>query len=381
MGDAYVGLSDDLSALYFDPAGLSGLAGSHLALQHNSYLAGTFQETLLYGFPLDGQDGMALGFNYVHWGTLDLRDTNGVTQGTYDDADMALMAGWGREWAKGFSAGLTLKALQQKIVDKLYNEVSASFGLLWAPVEGLRLGASYSNLGTDIGGNALAQELEAGGSYRWGFEKGKDILFSFSGDWQPNGISRLKGGLEGGLDRTFYIRAGYDIPLDGQIAGGGTAYSLGAGLRWKDLSLDYAFVPYGDFGVSHCLTLGYEFPQPTPAVLQVPVTVIQKVPAPTPVPTVAPMEPGKSAVQIKFKIPSGEEGVLSPSQEESRIQEQLGLIKVTPEDPNPWWQLGNLYYKQGRKEAAIQCFEQVLRLRPANETLKNWLEQYKAAKP
>jgi tetratricopeptide (TPR) repeat protein len=385
MGSAFVGIGDDTSAVFFNPAGLSGLATSQLVLHHNSYLAGTFEETLVYGFPLDQRDGMALALNYVNWGNLDLRDANGVNQGSYNDSDVSVLAGWGREWAGGFSAGVALRGLQQKIVDNLYNEISLSFGALWKPLPRLRLGAAYSNLGTDMGGSALAQDLQAGGSYLMPVDRNKDLLLALSGDWQPQGISRLMCGLEGDVDQAFLFRAGYQLPLDGRIAGGSTAYSIGAGLRWREFSLDYAYLPFGDFGASHRLSLGYQFPQTPKEVAVVPVTVYQKVMVQVPVPTVAPQEPSGSAVQVKFKVPveAGEEGtaLLSPSQEEAETQQYLGLIKTDPQNPDYWWKLGNLYFQQKQKDSAVQCFEQVLRLRPENQNLKDWLERYKAAKP
>ena len=59
LGDAWVGLADDPSALFFNSAGLSGLQNTSLSINHNSYLAGVFEETLLFRNErgLDGRMG------------------------------------------------------------------------------------------------------------------------------------------------------------------------------------------------------------------------------------------------------------------------------------------------------------------------------------
>ncbi len=387
MGTAFVGVADDVSSLFFNPAGLSGISLSQLVLNHNSYLAGTFQETLAYGFPAGNVGGIATAINYINWGSLDLRDNYGLSQGSYTDTDVSLVLGWGKEWAKGLSLGLAFEGVQQKIVNNLYNIFSARLGLLWRPADSLKLGASYSNLGTDVAGNTLAQSFQAGGSYSLPLEKNKELLWAITGDWEPLGISRLQCGMEGGWDRTVMVRAGYQTPLDGQIAGGSTAFSLGAGLKLGDFSLDYAYIPFGDFGVSNRISLGYEFPPAPKEVVQVPVTVIQRVmvPAPTPAAISPALDSPKTAIQVKFTIPSGQgdAGVttLSPTQQETRIQSFLQLIKSDPQNPKNWWQLGSLYYQMRQKASAIQCFEQVLRLKPDNKALSDWLEKYKAAGP
>jgi tetratricopeptide (TPR) repeat protein len=160
---------------------------------------------------------------------------------------------------------------------------------------------------------------------------------------------------------------------------------MGAGLRWKEYSLDYAYVPFGDFGVSHRVSLGYEFPEPKKETPQAPVTIIQQipVPAPTPAPQAAPGAPAPSgpSVQIKFKVPvePGEPGVevLPKSKLEGEIQDAMALVKADPQNTRNWYQLGNLYFQAKQKESAVQCFEQVLRLEPNHPELRDWLEKYK----
>src|SRR6185369_7483472 len=54
MGSAFVGVADDSSALFWNPAGLGGLDNVELALHHNSWLAGIIQETAVLALPMGG---------------------------------------------------------------------------------------------------------------------------------------------------------------------------------------------------------------------------------------------------------------------------------------------------------------------------------------
>ena len=56
-------------------------------------------------------------------------------------------------------------------------------------------------------------------------------------------------------------------------------------------------------------------------------------------------------------------------------------VKQDPGNSAVWWALGDLYVRSRQKNAAIYCFEQVLKLDHPNPQLTDWLEKYKAAQP
>ncbi len=162
MGSAFTGVADDSSALFFNSAGLSGLNNAQLSLNHNSYLGGSFEETLLVGLPAGDLGGFAGAIQSVFWGSLDERNALGVELGNFQDNDVALSLGWGKEWAKGFSIGVALLGTQQKIVDSLYDSLSGQVGLLWRPIPDLRLGLVYSGFGTAVASQALVTDAPEG---------------------------------------------------------------------------------------------------------------------------------------------------------------------------------------------------------------------------
>jgi hypothetical protein len=389
LGGAFTGIADDSSALFFNSAGLSGLQNARISLNHNSYLAGTFEETLLVGLPAADLGGFAAALQYVFWGALDERDSFGVDQGTYSDSDIALSLGWGKALSKNFSIGAAVYGTQQKIVDTLYGSLSGQAGLLWIPWNDFRAGLVYYNFGTPVSGQSLASDLKGGVSnlFHWGSDK--SFLLAFSGYYEPNGVSQLQGGLEAGFLKKYFIRTGYDLPLSNNQISGFTGFTAGAGIQIESITIDYAFVPYGDLGTSNRVSLAYDFPNPTPVPTARPVTVlVEPAPAkpvtvfvmPTATPILTPA-PAKSSVAVHFEVPISAAPAVTDFQVSALIQQYEQATEAKPNDAGAWHQLGSAYWKAGKTDLAVQCLEQSLRLNPADLKLKAWLDQYQAAHP
>jgi len=391
LGGAFTGVADDPSALFFNSAGLSGLQDARISLNHNSYLAGTFEETLLVGLPAGDLGGFATAIQYVFWGALDERDSFGVDQGTYDDSDISLSLGWGKALSPNFSIGAAVYATQQKIVDTLYGSLSGQAGLLWKPWTDFRTGLVYTGFGTPVSGQFLASDLKGGISnlFHWGSDK--SFLLTLSGYYEPNGVSQLQGGIEAGYQKNYFLRVGYQLPLSDNQISGFTSFTAGAGVRIDSITLDYAFVPYGDLGTSNRISLAYDFPNPTPLPAKSVTVLVEPAPAkpvtvfvmPTPTPQVAPASqaPSKSSVAVHFEVPVNTVPSITDFQISALIQKYEQATETNPSDASAWHQLGSAYWKAGKTDLAVQCLQQSLRLKPADAKLKAWLDQYQAAHP
>jgi hypothetical protein len=390
LGDAFVGLADDSSALFFNSAGLSQLKAASFSINHNSYLAGSFEETLLFGLRTGSLGGFAVALQYVSWGGIDKRDADGVPQGSFTDSDAAFSVGWGLPVADGLSLGLALHGSQQKIVDSLYTGLSGDMGLLWVLRPNLRVGLAYTGLGTHLAGFTPAQDIHLGLSTLQDIGMHFKIQPLLAGDWEPKGVSRIQGGLEGTIDRACFLRLGYQAALKNNQIGGLTGFTVGAGLLIGRVRLDYAFVPYGDLGISHRISVGYDFPNPKPVapqsvtVISSPVTV-QAVPmtvvvTPTPGPVTAPGPP-KSKVEVHFELGGDLPPLKGEVPSSTLVEPYEKAAEANPNDSQTWRKLGIVYLKTGQNAQGIQCLEQALRLNPNDQDLKKWLENYRAHQP
>ncbi len=375
MGSAFVAVADDGSALFYNSAGLSGMRSPEVSLHHNSYLAGTFQETLSAAFPAGNKGGLGLALSYINWGALDLRDSSGVSQGAFNDTDIGLTAAWGMEWTEGFSAGVAVRAVQQKVVNDLYTSLAGDLGVLWSPVKNFRLGAAYSNLGTAVAGHSLTGQFQGGASATFDLSSRDRFLLALSGSWFSTNLGAAQAGGELVLDKRWSLRAGYQLPFTDNQVSGFTNFTAGAGVKIESLSLDYAYLPFGSLGVSHRVSLSYQFELPKEVVkVQVPVTVLQPVPEPVSNP---------KDVEVHFKISTDPLAEGQGLEKEGKWNEALKIyaeaLKETPRNDLLWSAMGRLYYQLGKKEYAVRCFENVLKLKPDNSPLRGWLEKYKAS--
>src|SRR5581483_7731433 len=147
MGSAFVGVADDATALFTNPAGLAYLGQGQLLVNNDFWLVDTLQETVLFGVPgpFSGS-GLALAGNYLGYGTLEGRDNSGSVAPNYGADRIGFDLGAGLEILKDGSVGIGLRGSQTSIASSTNLDLSMSFGVLLKPFPGFRVGASYENL-------------------------------------------------------------------------------------------------------------------------------------------------------------------------------------------------------------------------------------------
>jgi hypothetical protein len=261
MGSAFVGVADDSSALFWNPAGLGSLPYTELALHHDSWLAGILEETAVLGMPMGDLGGFGASLSYVDYGSLPGYDANGSGTSDYSADRYGIGVGWGKQILPELSAGASLKGSMQSVAGSNYSDIAADLGLLWLPIQDLRVGLAYSNLGTQVANYGLTSDLSLGASYNLKLISSNQLLVSVSGIFEPQGVNSLQAGAEDIIRSFLALRVGYDLALADTEIVGLTGLSAGLGLKLDGFSLDYAFIPYGDLGVTNRISLGYGFGQ------------------------------------------------------------------------------------------------------------------------
>jgi hypothetical protein len=258
MGSAFVGEAEGSSSLNWNAAGLSGIKAQDLGLHHNSGLADSMQESLIFGAPLGRAGGLAVGFNYINNGQLEGRDASGNLIGSFNVGSMGFQVGWGGEVSTGLSLGLAAKAVSQSLGDATYSSFAGDLSALWRPQANLRLGLNYANLGTSVGGSPKASGLRLGASLSLP-SASNAVLLAVGGQIGPGGLSRMQVGAEDLISQTVAIRAGYQLGLGEMGFEGLSGVTFGGGVKIASVSLDYAYLPFGDLGSSQRVSLEYQF--------------------------------------------------------------------------------------------------------------------------
>jgi hypothetical protein len=298
MGEAFSGIANDVTAIYYNPAGLTALESAQLQLMHIEGFGGVRYENLGLAVPAEllGVDVWGtIGFSYTLVGIEDIPRTQ-IQPGTPDTFDQAyadrgflftsgasvVTASYAWQATKLYSIGATFKAINEKVDTVSGWGLAGDVGLLSRPevVKGLSAGMTLQNVGTSPSKDAsLPISLRIGLGYSWDYpftpDTWDDALILASDIVMPivpvDGAWHLNLGTE--YQRWFgaqfaALRLGFRYPND---LGGLSSLTVGGGigsqLPGADLSLDYAWVPYGELGSMHRFSLTAAFgakPRPKP---------------------------------------------------------------------------------------------------------------------
>ncbi|HUO58924.1 MAG TPA: hypothetical protein VMV05_12180 [bacterium] len=380
MASAFTSAEGDLSCLYWNPAGLDGIPSPELSLLHQDWISGMAQETLAMALPTEKAGTFALGLNALNYGTLDSYDSNGTLTGYEHPYRATFSFGWGGTLLHSLSIGLSSKSIYQSFAaDDSGFSTALTAGVIWRALASLRIGAFYTFL--NEGYPPQQGILKIGETWAFSLIPHNPTLFLLDFALPPDGVYLIQTGFEQPLFSFFFARLGYQQELRDNQIGGFRGLTGGFGFEIEEFDLDYAFIPEGNLGSTQMLGLTYHFPSDKPKTPAPPPS-----PAPTPSSQVsfkppAELNPADRVVQVEvhFELPNGPASSAAPPTPdlEKRLELAGQRVQTKPKDAAAWVDLGNLYWKVDRPEYTVQCFEEALKLNPANRELGAWLERYR----
>jgi hypothetical protein len=264
MGEAYTAQADDVSSLYWNPAGLALMQERQASFMYDQMYRDLSYSNLAIGFPLEnGAIGASL--SYLGYGSIAGYDPNGDPIGDQSahSAVGTVGAAWlGNQW----SAGINLKGIQENLADDKANAFAfdAGVNLIYPkPVLGgtMRLGLVAQNLGSGI--KHIEQEDDLPTAYKVGLaavqlmNRKLNLSFDYNMPKEEDGI--FSTGAEYWLNRYLALRAGY---VNSEREGNGAR--AGIGLRIRGVSFDYAYAGQGELGMSHRYEMSFRFGEPRP---------------------------------------------------------------------------------------------------------------------
>jgi hypothetical protein len=284
MAEAYAAISDDVSALHYNPAGLAlpqpaspeGSGAYEALFTHTLYVQGIALDQLgLVRRP------WGVSVTSLRVGGIEGRVNESDAASNFDASDLALTGSYGRRFA-ALDLGATVKVIHETIGTASANGLAGDVGALHrfesAPVS---VGVALANFGTKLRfideSFPLPLVLRAAATYGQtkDFPHALSVQLDVPRDGDP--VLRLGGEYRG--FGPFSLRAGYRTASSNQRSAvlgrtlGSTASGfsefyglfLGMGLQTKLGSLDYSVVPYGELGLAHRMSLGLRFGGPSEA--------------------------------------------------------------------------------------------------------------------
>ncbi|MDA8242620.1 MAG: PorV/PorQ family protein [Elusimicrobia bacterium] len=265
LSGAYSAAGDDALCVFYNPAGTALAAKKEALLGHNEWVQDMRNETLAYVHPLDPRFTVFAGANLLLGGKMDRYDAAGAADGSFSPLEGAVSAGGSAWLGRGWYLGAALKNLSQQAAGEKASAWAADAGVLKKAGD-WRVGLAAANFGSSIklGRDKFDLPLTLRGG----------VSYTFLGDYTAAAEWIRAGGsddavaagaearLKTGPKEYFFVRAGY---RSGRSRYAGPGLTAGAGLANRDLRIDYAFVPYGDLGDSHRVTVAFRFGADRPA--------------------------------------------------------------------------------------------------------------------
>jgi hypothetical protein len=301
MGGAFTAVADDATAPYWNPAGLVYLPYREILPQHSEKFGGLVTHDYLgAGFPLGGKEGrqaafgvavirsavddipitrrpseLVAGVDYDDWGpdndpttTPPIDPYNG--DGRWEpgehlkgenlpiflasNSDLALLASFARHRGRHFAVGGNLKFVRQSIPDTIPGEHVTSFGAgldvgtLWMPTDAVTIGAVVHDLTTTYlawsNGTReyIVPTFDTGAAFNFqpaphhALTWALDLAWNFDRRLLDSEIKAgpvswdLRTGVEYWYRSLVAVRSGVNVK----------DLTFGAGLRYKQLGVDYA---------------------------------------------------------------------------------------------------------------------------------------------
>ena len=303
MGDAYVSLVNDVSGLYWNPAGLAALQYNEVQVFYQPWIADIATNFLGVGIRLPrGYGILGLGLINVSYGDIEVTNLE-AQEGTgelYNASEYALSLAYARNLTNWFSFGASAKFVYSKIwylsakafaLDLGVIVRTKFFSVTGKREDGLRIGMSISNYGTRMkyeGINLLTavdilpeqngnyenvpadfhlQEWELPLIFRLGVAltafklEQQRLLLAVDALHTNNNSESINSGVQYELNvsqtGSLFLRAGYKALFMDKSQYG---LSLGAGLKIrfvknKPVFIEYAFRDVGLLGKTHAYSV------------------------------------------------------------------------------------------------------------------------------
>lgn len=377
LADSYTARTGDPQSMYFNPAGLAGLRGVWLSFSRVPYLVDTSIHSLALVQEIKGAGVLGLALGAFDGGALartteDVSGGYGGSDGRFrfmsGNLDLALARKFRLPSSKGFlSGGVKMRSTLEKNDDQLSQGFSVDLGMLWAnPSESTRAGMTLQNIGGTMGGFRQPLGVRAGLSQDWKIGSGM-LTGAVEAVGHVDSNVKLSAGIEMkkplGIHEVM-LRTGYRFNQDlGPLAGLSAGVGYGLWTSKVAIMMDYSFSPQGLLGSVHRMSLTLGLGQGRDS--------LRKEPEERP-------DTASKEVEAPDYWNQGRAAFQNGNYE---LAAEL-FEKLLPEDDGNadlFLALGNAYYKLQSYQQALQAFQIALDLKPGDQQLKQFVDQYRSA--
>ena len=269
MGEAFVAVANDASALYWNPAGLVQFKDDQVLFSHNMWVVDINHDFLGAVYHLDETNAFGVSFT-----SLSMQDMPVTTEfqpfgnGNYFSfGDIAVAVTYSRKMTEQFSFGGTVRYIEETLDKLKMRGVMVDLGTYyWTGLGTTRFAVAVSNFGNQLApdgevvlvgkrSNSQWQAFSPPTVFRIGFafepyeNEFNKVTASIQLNHPNDNSENVSTGVEYSWNNTFYLRGGYKFNVEEQN------YSFGAGVyipvSIANVTVDYAYSNFVRLGTAH----------------------------------------------------------------------------------------------------------------------------------
>lgn len=256
MGGVFCGIADDVNAIHYNPAGLIQVKQKEIIVTHNEWIEGIRSEFLGYAHPVNKYWVLGLTLNYLYITGLVERDIYGNESGkTFGGNNGVVTFALCRKLQDNISAGANFKIIREAVKDKNDVAYALDIGFLYRWTK-LKLGIAVQNLGTKIKLYEESFSLPLNFKFGLGYKLIENMELGLDVNKPIDNEIDIRIGGEYWVADIIALRVGYKIDQEENT---GIGIAAGLGFRYGNYQIDYSFLPFGDLGNTHRISLNVRF--------------------------------------------------------------------------------------------------------------------------
>ena len=280
LAGSFVAVHDDPVSLFYNPAGIASAEDNQLSVTFFKHVQDINSGFVVYNTSLQtlgvqssspaAKGSVALGVNYVNYGTFQRLDRNGAPAGaSFGGGDIAFSVGYANELDSNWFYGVAVKYINNRLENVSAGALAVDAGMLYRiPKANVNIGLSVLNAGVQVATvngsqEALPLDVRLGVNHRLrGLPLLLNLTFTRLADNVPVFTDRLLNFAIGGefyFGSAVRVRIGYDNQRRRELAADAqprlAGFSGGVGIALEKFSFDYALTALGMPGDVHRFSL------------------------------------------------------------------------------------------------------------------------------
>ncbi|MBI4546722.1 MAG: PorV/PorQ family protein [Ignavibacteriae bacterium] len=287
LGETFVAIANDASALYWNPAGLVQFPDNQVMIAHTEYVVDIKHEFFGVSYRLTPNDAIGASITALHMDEMQITtETQPFGTGRYFTfGDIALGLSYSRRMTDQFSFGVTLRYVEETLDILKMRGFMVDLGTYyWTGIGSSRFAVVVSNFGADVAPSGVAtlysgetvssfQSFSPPTQFKIGFaldpvqRDDQRVTTSFELNHPNDNAENLHFGIEYQWDQWLFLRAGVKRTIGERLLGRDNSSSndvtfgvgVAAPLSFTKINVDYAFANFNVLGSVHRVSVGLTY--------------------------------------------------------------------------------------------------------------------------